>query len=278
MVFRLSPSAASAGYGLAAFDTIGSTSTEASARVRTAEAGPLWIVARQQTEGRGRRGSAWATPDGNLAASLLLTTDAPPHLVATLGFVAGLALGDALAACCGASRGVGIALDEARNGRDRFALKWPNDVLADGGKLAGILLGTETAGDGRRAVIIGIGVNVAEAPANLPYPSASLNALGFDTSAAELFTALSSAWVRVYDLWRDGNGFGDVRRLWLERAAGLGGEVAVRTAAGVTRGIFETIDDHGQLVIRIADGSARLVTAGEVHFGAAASATPEARA
>lgn len=278
MTFRLSPRAVSAGYRLAAFDTIGSTSTEASARAQAGETGPLWIVAGKQTDGRGRRGAAWATPDGNLAASLLLTTHAQPSVVATLGFVAGLALGDALTACCGASNEVEIALDEARNGRDRFALKWPNDVIADGGKLAGILLGTETADDGRRTVVIGIGVNVAEAPTDLPYPAASLNALGCGTDAAELFVALSSAWVRVYDLWRHGDGFGDVRRLWLERAAGLGGEVAVRTAAGVTRGIFETIDDHGQLVIRIPDGSARLVTAGEVHFGAAASATPEARA
>ncbi len=278
MSVALSPIAEAAGHRLAAFDTIGSTSQEAMRRAAAGDPGPLWVVARTQTEGAGRRGSRWETPEGNLAASLLLVTDLPPAKLATLGFVAGLALDRALAACCGPSYESGITLDEARSGRDRFRLKWPNDMLADGAKLAGILLGTEASPDGRRAVVIGIGVNVAAVPGGLPSGATSLRALGFDATADALFTALTGAWVELFGLWRGGDGFDAIRELWLERATGLGGDVAVRTAAGVARGIFETIDGLGQLVIRLPDKTTRLVTAGDVHFGLAATARAEAAA
>ena len=98
--------------------------------------------------------------------------------------------------------------------------------------------------------------------------------LGCD--AGELFTALTEHWVDLHAAWNEGRGFAAIRRLWLARAAGLGGDVAVRTSSGLSRGIFETIDEHGQLVVRAQDGSARRVSAGEVHFGAAASLRPEA--
>lgn len=265
MAFALSDPARSAGHRLAAFDTIGSTSTEAIARARAGEAGPLWIVSAHQSAGQGRRGSTWHTPPGNLAASLLVTTDLPPATLATLGFAAGVALARALDRC--ASLGP----------RSPFALKWPNDVLVEGAKLAGILLGTEELGGGRRAVVIGLGVNVAAAPDGLPYPVTSLRRLGCGTGPEELFAALTEAWLDVERLWDDGRGFGAIRGLWLERAAGLGGAVAVRSGTAARRGTFETIDGQGQLVIRSEDGATHRVSAGEVHFGAAASATPEAR-
>lgn len=278
MGFSLPPEADAAGYRLSVHDAIDSTSAEALRLAKAGDDGPLWIISAEQSAGRGRRGSAWESPRGNLFASLLLTTGLPPARIATLGFVAGLALDRALAACCGDDATTRIALDEARAGVDRFALKWPNDVVSDGAKLAGIALGTEEVRPGLRAVVIGIGVNVAHAPSGLPYPAASLASLGLDTDAEALFAALSAAWVRTYATWADGQGFAEIRRLWLARAAGLGGAVAVRTAAGVTRGVFETIDEHGQLVVRIQDGSAHTVSAGEVHFGVAGSATPELRA
>ncbi len=278
MGFALSTEARAAGYRLAAYETTGSTSADAMARAQAGEAGPLWIVARSQSAGTGRRGSRWETPDGNLAASLLLTTDLPPAIVATLGFVAGLALARALDGCCGDGPTIRIGLDGAQGGRDRFALKWPNDVLADGAKLAGILLGMEELGRGCRAVVIGIGVNIAATPDGLPYPVTSLAALGCATDAEFLFAALTDSWVELERAWDRGRGFGVIRRLWLANAAGLDGAVAVRTGTGVRRGVFETIDDHGQLVVRAADGSRHRVSAGEVHFGAAASATPEALA
>lgn len=300
MGFSLPPEAEAAGYRLSCHHAIDSTSAEALRLAGAGEAGPRWIVSAEQSAGRGRRGSAWESPRGNLFASLLLTTGLPPARIATLGFVAGLALDRALAACCGEGASFEAGLrpapqDEASIGnpyaphaevrarasleaRTPFRLKWPNDVVSDGAKLAGIALGTEEVRPGLRAVVVGIGVNVAHAPSGLPYPAASLASLGLDTDAETLFAALSAAWLRAYATWADGAGFAEIRRLWLARAAGLGGAVAVRTAAGVTRGVFETIDEHGQLVVRIQDGSAHTVSAGEVHFGVAGSATPELRA
>ena len=297
MTFTLSDQARSAGYRLAAFDTIGSTSPEALARAKAGDSGPLWIVSAHQSAGQGRHGSAWHTPKGNLAASLLLTTDLPTATLATLGFVAGVALAQALDRVCvlrdkplsAPQRHAGRGSDDVRHREEarrsvlnqpppiRFSLKWPNDVLVDGAKLAGILLGTEELESGRRAVVIGIGVNVATAPRELPYPVTSLQTLGCATEADRVFEALSGTWLEVERLWDHGRGFATIRELWLERAAGLGGAVAVQTGTAAKCGTFETIDEQGQLVIRSGDGATHRVSAGEVHFGAAASATPEAR-
>jgi biotin-(acetyl-CoA carboxylase) ligase len=138
-----------------------------------------------------------------------------------------------------------FALDGAHGNGDRIALKWPNDVLLDGAKLAGILLEAEKAPDGRMAVVVGIGVNVRHAPTDLPYPAASLAGLGSAADAEAVFAALSECWCEAAAAWDDGRGFPAVRARWLERASGLGGQVAVRIDGEVTRGIFETIDDTG---------------------------------
>ena len=275
MAFALSPAAVAAGHRLVAFETIGSTSVEALDRARAGEGGPLWVVSAHQSAGMGRRGQAWQTPPGNLAATLLLASDLAPARLATLGFVAGLALEAALARSCGPQTSIKIAGDEARSGRKRFTLKWPNDVLADGAKLAGILLGTEAVSPTRRAVVIGIGVNVVHVPKGLPYPTACLATVGCEADAESLFLTLSAEWVRAYDLWAGEGGFSAIRELWLARAAGLGGAVAIRTDGGVTRGTFETIDEHGQLVVQGEGGATHRISAGEVHFGAAASLRPE---
>lgn len=268
----LGRTAEEAGYRLAAFDTIGSTNAEAMARARAGDPGRLWVASLAQTAGRGRRGRAWETPSGNLAASLMLVGDAPAETVATLGFVAGLALSDALAATApGVS--ASVALDGTGAGRgDRFTLKWPNDVLADGAKLAGILLEAERLPQGGGAVVIGIGVNVAHAPQGLPYPATALAALGADLTAEILFAALTDAWVGLAAVWDEGRGFAEIRRRWLARASGLGGPVAVSSGGTVLSGVFETVDETGRLLVRGADGSLRTVTAGEVHFGVAATA------
>jgi BirA family biotin operon repressor/biotin-[acetyl-CoA-carboxylase] ligase len=272
MAFTLGPDAHSAGYRLAAFDEIGSTNAEALARARAGDPGRLWVVSDRQTAGRGRRGNAWSTERGNLAASLLTITDADAPAVATLGFVAGVAL-DAALRRAAPEVVTAIALDGAAGvGGDRIALKWPNDVLLDGAKLAGILLEAERAPDGRMAVVVGIGVNVRHAPTDLPYPAASLAGLGAAAGAEAVFAALSESWCEAAAAWDDGRGFPAVRARWLARASGLGGAVAVRIDGAVTRGVFETIDDTGRLVVRTENGARRTITAGEVHFGAAGTA------
>jgi BirA family biotin operon repressor/biotin-[acetyl-CoA-carboxylase] ligase len=271
--FALGPRARSAGYRLAGFDAIGSTNTEALAAAAAGDPGGIWFAALQQTAGRGRRGRLWESPVGNLAASLLIVPDADPNLLATLGFVAGVALQAGLSSILpkGVVR-IGIDGADALDGSGRVALKWPNDVLADGAKIAGILLETGRTPNGQNAVVIGIGVNVIAAPTGLPYPAQSLRDLGYERSAETVFEALSEAWVEVFGLWNDGAGVADILDQWRSSAAGIGAPVAVTQDGIVRRGIFETIDSSGRLVMRGDDGARIAITAGDVHFGATASA------
>ena len=224
----------------------------------------MWFVTSEQTAGRGRRQRAWIAPRGNLAASILEVMDVAPAVAATLGFAAGLAEEAALEK---------VSLEAAiRLGSDRprYALKWPNDVLAGGKKLVGIGLEAEAIDD-RLAVVVGIGTNVVAAPEGMPTPAVSLAALGVQISAEELFSALSDAWVEFRGIWDNGSGFAAIRKLWLERAAGLGERVAIHTGAMTLEGIFDTIDESGCLIVRTAEGKRAAITAGEVYFGAAAS-------
>jgi BirA family biotin operon repressor/biotin-[acetyl-CoA-carboxylase] ligase len=273
MGFALGPASEAAGYSLLAFDTVGSTNAEALSHAKAGATGPLWVVSNHQTAGRGRRGRTWETPRGNLAASLLLTLEMERPKAATLGFVAGLALNRALAEIApGILVKVGVdGLDEPRS---RLTLKWPNDVLADGAKLAGILVEVEELASDRLAVVVGLGVNVAAAPEALPYPTTSLATLGADATAEALFYALSDTWVHFHAVWDGARGLAEVRRLWLAQAAGLGAPVAVRVGESILRGRFETLDDEGRLIVLTDDGTRTAIAAGEVHFGAAASIAP----
>ena len=268
--FTLGTTASARGYRLIGFDTVGSTSIEAARAAQAGDGGEVWFAALQQTEGRGRRGRKWESPHGNLAASLLLLPDCDPTQTATLGFVAGVALDLALRRLV-----PDIALKHGIDGADgqgaRIALKWPNDVLADGAKLAGILLEAHKRLDGRLAVVIGIGVNVVAAPEGLPYPAASIASLGWDVTPQSLFAALSDTWVDAIDVWNNGRGVAEILTLWRGSAAGLGAPVAVSRDGEIVRGIFETIDDAGRLIVRANDESRVAITAGDVHFGATAS-------
>jgi BirA family biotin operon repressor/biotin-[acetyl-CoA-carboxylase] ligase len=269
--FALGPKAAARGYRLNGFDTIGSTSTEAARAATTGDAGDVWFAALRQTEGRGRRGRAWETASGNLAASLLVVPDCDPAVTATLGFVAGVAMNRALRRLV-PDAVVKQGIDGADGpGRSRIALKWPNDVLADGAKLCGILLEAQKRPDGSMAIVIGMGVNIVAAPEGLPYPATSLHALGYDISAETVFAALSDAWVDTIEVWNSGRGIGDVLSLWRDVAAGIGAEVAVQRDGEVVRGVFETIDEAGRLIVRANDNRRIAITAGDVHFGGTAS-------
>ena len=267
MAFSLGPRATSAGYHLAAFDHIGSTNAEAMSRARDGERGPMWFVTSEQTAGRGRRNRPWVAPRGNLASSILEVVDVPPSVAATLGFAAGIALEVALRKVSGKA-----SPNSAGTEHLKFSLKWPNAVLAGPQKLAGILLEAEAVADNRRAVVVGIGTNVVAAPEGTPTPATSLAALGLDVGAEELFGALSDSWAECRGIWDGGRGFGEVRRLWLERAAGLGQPVSVHIGASTVEGIFETIDETGCMMVRTSGGQQIPISAGDVYFGAAASA------
>lgn len=268
MEFTLGPRAEACGHRVEALARIGSTNAEALRRARAGERGPLWLVTRDQTAGRGRRGRDWQSPPGNLAASFLEVMRVPPAIAATLGFVAGLATRRSLAEVGGA------ALRDAGGGggEPKFELKWPNDVLAGGAKIAGILLECETAGPDAVAVAIGIGINVVAAPADVPYPATSLTAIDISVPAETVFAALGEAWTDTLRVWDRGRGFAEIRRQWLSHAMGVGQAISV-VADGVARsGVFETIDADGRLVVASAGGVSETISAGDVFFGRAADA------
>jgi BirA family transcriptional regulator, biotin operon repressor / biotin---[acetyl-CoA-carboxylase] ligase len=249
---RLDPGAAAAGFRLIARDILDSTNAEALryALERRDEASPLWITAREQTAGRGRRGNTWSSPPGNLYATLLLKDPASPSRAPELSFVAVLAVHDAI-------------LDRAPELRGRLALKWPNDMLCGGAKLAGILIESHRV-DAGLALAVGIGVNCLHHPSQTSYPATDLAALGIQVSAGDLFSALSLAMMRRLDRWRGGEGFAAIRADWLERASGLGEQMQARLPGRTLVGRFETIDEHGCLLLRLSDGSIETIVAGDV--------------
>jgi BirA family biotin operon repressor/biotin-[acetyl-CoA-carboxylase] ligase len=222
---------------------------------RMGERGPLWVVTDRQTAGRGRRGREWISGAGNLTASVLFAASIAPAAAARLGFAASLAV---LQACRE------IAPDIA------FTLKWPNDVLANGAKVAGILLESE-AKEGLLFIVIGFGINLASAPEGMAFPAVSLAARGRTAPAHEAFAALSENWADCFDIFADGEGFPAIRKMWLEHADGIGQPVSVHAGNRTDTGIFETLDEEGRLVLRLGDGETRLIGAGDVYFGNAAT-------
>jgi BirA family biotin operon repressor/biotin-[acetyl-CoA-carboxylase] ligase len=239
-----------AGYRLRHHEAVGSSNDEAKTLARAGAPGGTLVWADRQTAGRGRRGRAWVSPPGNLYLSLLLRPDAPPPRIAQLSFVAALGLGEALGEMTGA------AFD--------WRCKWPNDLLVNGKKLAGILLESETAAGGRADfVVIGIGVNLASAPGDAEYTATSLAAEGIAGISPAMLLA---AFVRHFDSWLgrwQASGFAPVREAWLKRAAGLGERVHVRLERTTLTGRFVDLDGDGALVLDAADGR-RKIAAGEI--------------
>lgn len=248
---RLDPAAA-AGFHLVVHDTVASTNAEALACAQNYRAGMgrLWITAREQTAGRGRRGNAWVSPPGNLYATLLLDGLAAPQRAPELAFVAGLAVHDAIGAC-------------APGLREKLALKWPNDLLYGGAKLAGVLIEGRSSGSGL-AVAIGIGVNCRSHPSQTSYPATDLAEAGVELSADDVFLALSRAMMLRLEQWREGEGFSAVRADWIARAVGIGGDIRVRLPDRELFGHCQGIDGSGRLLLRLTDGRVETIAAGDV--------------
>jgi BirA family biotin operon repressor/biotin-[acetyl-CoA-carboxylase] ligase len=233
-----------------AFDTLGSTNAEALAHARAGERGPLWITAAKQETGRGRRGKDWASPPGNLYTSLLLTDPAPQAVASQLSFVAALALHDAVA-------------EGAPQLGPLLKVKWPNDLLLGGAKIAGILIEAESGPP--FTAVIGMGVNCASHPAETPYPATDLAAAGARVAPEALLSALAVTMQARLAQWDRGAGFAAIRDAWIRRVAGLGEDIRVRLPEREFAGRFEGLDEAGRLLVRGADGITA-VTAGEV-FG-----------
>jgi BirA family biotin operon repressor/biotin-[acetyl-CoA-carboxylase] ligase len=241
------------GYALKSFDVIDSTNEEAKRLAAAGEAGPIWISAGSQTAGRGRRGRNWHSPTGNLAATLMLRPSKTASACAQLSFVAAIAARDALSALA-----PGLEL----------RVKWPNDVLAGGRKIAGILLESASQGDALPAwLAIGVGMNLAAHPEDTEFPATSLSALGgmAPPKPDEALLHLAANFAKWYEVWR-GYGFAPIRDAWLARAAGLGGRIRARLAHEETSGVFEGIDENGALLLRTGGGSVRAIPAAEVFF------------
>ena len=243
---QLAPIAAAAGVRLIAYDTIGSTSTEACHLARAGQSVPVWVTAARQTAGRGRRGNVWVSEPGNLFASLLLP-DVPMERAGQLAFVAGLAVFDAIA-------------ELAPHLAARLALKWPNDVLLGGRKLAGMLIEAEN-----NWAVIGIGINCAHHPENTAQPATDLAAAaGAPLPVERVFAQLSKTMLVRLRQWAEGAGFAAIRTDWLIRAAGVGKEISVRLPDKELAGQFQGLDETGRLLLRLPDGQVQAVTSGEV--------------
>lgn len=236
-----------------AYDEIDSTNAEARRRAEAGQGGPVWITAAVQTAGRGRRGRAWSTQRGNLAATLLMTTDLPPVEAAQVSFVAALAACDLADTCLGAGA--------AR-------LKWPNDVLVHGRKAVGILVESGSRPDGRLWLAVGVGVNLAHAPQDVERPAAAFadHMSGSPPAPLDALEVLATRFEAWRKLWAT-QGFAPVAQGWTDRAHGLGERCEARLPSRTLSGVAEGLDLDGALRLRLDDGSLERITAGDVFFG-----------
>ncbi len=234
---------------MAAHGRLGSTNDEALDRARAGDFGRLWITAASQTGGRGRNGRNWTSEPGNLFASLLLIDPAPPRRAAELGFVASVALAHALRA----------VLD----GDPALKIKWPNDILYNGAKLAGILLESTPLPQGL-ACVAGFGVNCSSHPNDTLYRATDLSEVAAREVAADaVFEALSKEMARWLGVWSQDAGFEAIRAEWLTLAAGVGGPIKVSRPNEALEGVFKTIDATGRLILQREAGETA-IDAGDV--------------
>ncbi len=238
---------------IAFFDELDSTNAEARRRAEAGDGGPIWVAALRQTAGRGRRGRAWETGSGNLAATLLMTTDRPAGEAAQLSFVAALAAADLAESCLPPGL---------------VSVKWPNDLLIAGRKSAGILVESGARADGRLWLAVGIGINLVSGPEAAERPATTF-AEHMDGAPPAPQAALSVL-AASFETWRSAwaaQGFPAIAQGWARRAHGLGQACVARLPNETVEGVAEGMDPDGALRLRLADGQIRRITAGDVFFG-----------
>lgn len=236
-------------------ETVDSTNAEARRRALAGEPGPLWIWSARQSQGRGRGGREWVSQPGNLFASLLIGLNCPLRVASQLALVAGIVAFDTIAKLI------------AYEGRSEVLLKWPNDVLLAGEKVAGMLLeNVGGANDNRSVVVIGTGINLASHPENLPQPAVSLATYGMTVTPADALEALAASTVEWLDRWGEGACFPTIRRAWLDRAGPTGRPLTVRVGSQEAEGVYGGLDADGALRLLMPGGGEYRVTAGDVFF------------
>jgi BirA family biotin operon repressor/biotin-[acetyl-CoA-carboxylase] ligase len=241
-------------FQLTVLGTVDSTNEEAKRRAAAGAPEGTLIRAERQSAGRGRRGRPWTSPEGNLYCSLILRPTVPAMEAAQLSFVTSLALAE--------------ALEQALPPGTAVKCKWPNDVLVEGRKIAGILLESQARAEGLEWMVVGMGVNVASHPGegDVETPATSLKAMGSAWEAENFLSSLLGSFLPWYRRWRD-EGFTGVRQAWLERAMGLGGPIRVRLTTETLFGTFAGLDSDGTLLLDQDGGQRRKVAAGDVFFG-----------
>lgn len=234
-----------------AYEALDSTNAEARRRAEAGHYGPVWITAGVQTAGRGRRGRAWVSDPGNLAATLLMALSRSPAEAAQISFVAALAAAELADTCLGQGAG---------------RLKWPNDLMVHGRKAAGILVESGPQPDGLW-LAVGIGVNLSSAPESVERPAAAFSEFAAHVPGPrDALEVLANAFQKWVEIWL-AQGFAPIAEAWTLRAFGLGEPCLVRLPSSTHRGIAEGLEADGALRLRQDDGSILRVTAGDVFFG-----------
>ena len=240
-------------------DHTDSTNAEARRRADAGETGPLWIVARRQTDGRGRRGRSWESEDGNLFATLMQLTRKSPAEAAQVTFVAALAIADLLDAWAPASL---------------VTIKWPNDVMLAGQKASGVLVESGVHESGGLWLAVGIGINLVSAPEGTERPATALaHHLRGDAASPPSIEVAAAKLAEAFNVWMtrwETLGFQPILDAWRARTAGLDGPAVARLGRETIEGRAEGVGPDGALKLRLADGSLRLISAGDVFFGEAA--------
>jgi BirA family transcriptional regulator, biotin operon repressor / biotin---[acetyl-CoA-carboxylase] ligase len=230
------------------YATIDSTNLEAHRLFATGQREPLFLLADEQTAGKGRLDRNWASLRGNCYSTLVLPLHTSVSTVPQIGFVTALAVADLVR---------GLSKAEPK-------LKWPNDVLVQGAKIAGIL--SEVLSIAPLTIAIGCGINVAHAPVGLAYPATCLNAEGAHLDRDTVFQAYRKALAQRINIWDNGLGFATIRAAWVQQAIGIGEIATMTIGTQHLTGTFEGLTEQGAVVLKPADGPPYILHAGDLHI------------
>jgi BirA family transcriptional regulator, biotin operon repressor / biotin---[acetyl-CoA-carboxylase] ligase len=208
---------------------VDSTNTEARRRLDAGEQAPFWIVADEQTEGRGRLGRKWISKPGNLYATHAFAFSAPAYAASQISFVAALAIHDT------ASRLIASA---------NISLKWPNDCLINDAKFSGVL--AELQGE---TMILGMGLNVLHEPQDLPYKATCLAAYAPNITVPQTFETLQFKLKKWLQIWDNAAGFQHIHRAWEARCAAIGQPISLDSGKAILHGTFAGLAPDGGLVL-----------------------------
>ena len=237
-------------YHLLSYEKLDSTNEEAKRLAEGGSSHGAVVWAKEQSDGRGRMGRDWVSDEGNLFVSFLLS----PHEKKNLSNIIYIT-----------SCAIQKTLDAVFEGKKPVKFKWPNDVIVDGKKLGGVLIEKIEAND-QTWLIVGIGINVNSAPENVMYPATSLVDSGVEIISAKIvLTRLIHHFIEEYDEWIKSSAAGSISH-WKENLEGIGQMVEVAIPGKIMAGKFHDVDEHGNMILELADGRREVVTSADVFF------------